>query len=65
MKTIDIDGYENVELDDDALDHAINQAEEAVRAGYDEQSQLIDGIKAYLFANRQINGVPWSKTGDQ
>lgn len=51
---IDLEGYEDVELNDDALQHAINQAEEAVRAGWDEQSQLIDAIKAYVFVTQRL-----------
>lgn len=65
MPEIDLDGYEEVALNDEALQHAINQAEEAVRAGWDEQSQLIDAIKAYVFVTGNLGVAPMPVTVKQ
>ena len=56
MRDVEMEGWEDFPLNEEALDAAINQAEEAVRAGYEEQQQLIDGIKAYCFVSHALNG---------
>lgn len=43
-------GFEDVVLNSDAFNYAIDAASQAVRAGREEQEQLRDGIKAYLVA---------------
>ena len=55
MRDVEMEGWEDFPLNEEALDAAINQAEEAVRAGYEDQQQLIDGIKAYCFVIHALN----------
>lgn len=48
-KHVDLDDVDQVELDEEALNAALDAANEAHVAGQDDHEQLIAAIKAYVW----------------
>ncbi|MER9195286.1 hypothetical protein NKI13_18585 [Mesorhizobium australicum] len=51
-RELDIDAINAIELDDDAVDSAVEAATQAFVAGGEEHEQLTAGLKAYLWHTR-------------
>lgn len=51
----DVDAANAVDLDDDALNMAVEAATEAHVAGLDEHDQLVAGLKAYVWVMENRN----------